>query len=192
MFHIKDDIRAQRSAQLLYNGLMTLLDTKPFTQITVSDLSRESTVGRTTFYRHFDDTIDILTWQCNTHMHDALTNYVADFKPNDETSSLLRYVLTSILSPQNVKAWEMLLEMERLDIIYNVFIQNAHIVLECYEQMGLYHPNDDYAYFVSTRVGFLTGILNGWLHSGKQQTVDEILAIVLRQHQEVIASELLF
>ena len=43
MYHIKNDKRAYMSAELISSGLLELIKTVPFEQITISDIQRVST-----------------------------------------------------------------------------------------------------------------------------------------------------
>ena len=65
MYHIKNDQRAIRSSQMMYVGLARLMREKPFNAITVTDLVATAQVGRTTFYRNFDEIEDILRMRCD-------------------------------------------------------------------------------------------------------------------------------
>jgi AcrR family transcriptional regulator len=47
-----DDARVRRSAQALRVGLMSLLETKSFDQITVREICKQAGVHYTTFFRH--------------------------------------------------------------------------------------------------------------------------------------------
>lgn len=90
MYHIKEDIRAERSALMLYEGLMSILKDKKLNKITVSDISKASTVGRATFYRNFDEIIDILYWRCDTEFSRVLRGFT-ESKPNlNEEDVLLK------------------------------------------------------------------------------------------------------
>lgn len=63
MYHIKEDKRSLRSAQLIYQGLLDCLEEKEFQQISISDIQRKSFVSRSTFYRLFDTLNDVLDYQ---------------------------------------------------------------------------------------------------------------------------------
>lgn len=65
MYHIPNDARALKSAELLFNGLICLMNKKLFTDITVTDLVDVSGVSRATYYRLFDNITDILSWKLN-------------------------------------------------------------------------------------------------------------------------------
>jgi AcrR family transcriptional regulator len=55
MYHISNNRRAEKSAELIYQGLLTCLKHKNFDQVTITDLQKASGVARTTFYRAFDN-----------------------------------------------------------------------------------------------------------------------------------------
>lgn len=65
MYHIQKDIRAQKSAKLIGEGMLKCLGEKRFEEISVSDVQRASSVGRSTFYRLFDNTADVLAYLCD-------------------------------------------------------------------------------------------------------------------------------
>lgn len=59
MYHISDDIRAQKSARRICESLMECAKHKPFSEITVSDLNKEYDISRTTFTECL-----ITPWMC--------------------------------------------------------------------------------------------------------------------------------
>lgn len=50
-----EDLRQRRTRKHLTEALLTLLEERPFSQISVVDICRRAMVHRTTFYAHFDD-----------------------------------------------------------------------------------------------------------------------------------------
>ena len=52
--------KALESQRKIYKGLRHLLETKPLIEISVTDISEECQISRTTFYRNFDNVNDIL------------------------------------------------------------------------------------------------------------------------------------
>lgn len=46
MYHISNDKRAQKSAQLIGNGMLNCLEHKEFGEITIAEIQRASTVSR--------------------------------------------------------------------------------------------------------------------------------------------------
>jgi AcrR family transcriptional regulator len=56
----KDDLRVQRTQQLLRTALVSLIEEKGFEALTVQDIIDRANVGRATFYAHFDNKEDLL------------------------------------------------------------------------------------------------------------------------------------
>jgi AcrR family transcriptional regulator len=189
VYHIKDDPRSIKSANLLYAGLMECLKKKPLAKVTVTDVTKVSTVGRATFYRSFDEVPDILAWRCNLEFEKTLSSFVASNPPMEKEDELLLYVLRHWMS--SPKILEVLIDAGRLDIIFNAFVNNAHIIMDFLESRGIDMKTDDFEYFISVRAGFFIGIIRAWVACGKTQTPEEVARIVAEQHDQVKASELL-
>jgi hypothetical protein len=192
MYHIKTDIRAERSSELLYEALMKCLEIKPFDQIQISDISRLSTVSRATFYRNFDSLIDILAWKSDSKFKEALTSYIASSPDLTKSGSLIEHVVMFWTRKENLTIIETLVSMGRSDIVFNSFIANAGILLDFYESKGLYKKNSDYEYFISIRAGYLLGILRGWIMSGKKDSPEKVTSIVDKMTHEVSQSNVIF
>lgn len=58
----KVDLRVQKTEQALLDAMQTLLETKPMSRITISDLCTAAKVRRATFYTHFQDKNDFLNF----------------------------------------------------------------------------------------------------------------------------------
>ncbi|MDY3281523.1 TetR/AcrR family transcriptional regulator [Dysosmobacter sp.] len=55
-----EDRRARRTRRLLKESLLELMQEKPFSQISVRDVTERADVNRTTFYLHYTDTARLL------------------------------------------------------------------------------------------------------------------------------------
>lgn len=54
------DLRQQKTRKLLVDALISLLQQKPFSQLSVTDICQTAMVHRTTFYAHFSDKQELL------------------------------------------------------------------------------------------------------------------------------------
>lgn len=191
MFHLRDDIRAERSAKMLYDGLIETLQTKPLNKVSVSDICNASTVSRATFYRNFDEVPDLLSWKCEQLFEEMLRAFTASDPDLSEEDVLIRYILEYWMETGHMELLSTIMEANRLDIIYNCFIDKAGILMDFLEKEGIHMDTTNYSYFISVRAGFFVGMIRGWMVNGKKQTPDEITAIVRRQHDDVVRSGLL-
>jgi AcrR family transcriptional regulator len=63
-----EDIRLRRTRDALYAALDALLGERPFSEITISDLTARAKIGRPTFYRHFRDIDAMLVMQLHSDL----------------------------------------------------------------------------------------------------------------------------
>jgi AcrR family transcriptional regulator len=189
VFHIKDDVRAQRSAQLMYAGLMKVLEKKKLSEATVTDVSHASTVGRATFYRNFDEVTDILWWRVNDEFARVLNNFMRTHATFDEPDELLTYLLRYWM--RHSRDLEVLIDAGRLDVIYDCFVNNADVVVDYLKSLGKDIATDHPDYFVATRAGFFVAVFKTWLQNGKRESPEEVARIVAEQHEQIVRSGVL-
>ena len=189
MYHIRNDVRAEKSAHLLYEGLQKILAKKEFGKITVSDISKESTVSRATFYRNFDEIIDILSWKCDREFHSVLTGFVESVPPLEHQNELLSYVLKYWMA--HIDILEILMNIGRLDIIYNGFVNNSPVITDYLELRGVHMDLENFDYFISVRAGFFVGIIRAWINAGKTQSAEEVSEIVQEQFRQAAGAKLI-
>jgi AcrR family transcriptional regulator len=178
MYHIKDDPRAIRSAEMLYDGLVTLMAEMPFHTIKVKDLVEASHVGRTTFYRHFDTIEDVLRLRSDQVFEDMIQHIIAYVEEHGNASRviLLKPVLRYFFVHSEII--ELLLQADRLDIAMASF----HRAVVPYKAgAAAYYGEIDEGYIefgVTLRIGMVTNILVQWIETGKQQPPDELAEIL--------------
>ena len=173
MYHIKDDQRAIRSAEMLYDGLSKLMREMPFSAIKVKELVETANVGRTTFYRNFDEIEDILRLRCD-QVFDGLIEYLIEYtlKHGNETPVILLKPLLRYFYLHS-EIIELLMTANRLDIAQSSF----HKAIEPFKTqastlLGLENEYIDYA--ATIRLGLATNILVHWIETGKKQAPDEL------------------
>lgn len=70
--------RKLTKAELAYiQALFTLLETRPFDEISITDLSKISQYDRRSYYRHFSCKEDIITLYCRTIIDEMATSLMA-------------------------------------------------------------------------------------------------------------------
>jgi len=189
MYHIKDDKRMMKSSELLYQGLVSCMNRKEFSKITIADLSEASTVGRATFYRNFDNITDILYWKLNQQFSENLNEYVdMNPYPNLRTGFLL-HVFN--YWTRNSETLEYLLKINRIDIVYKCSLENSHIIVNHMKKQAQI-PDFSYDYFIAIRFGILIGIMDTWVKSGKKENADEIVRIIENQLHIATKDNLIF
>lgn len=93
MYHIKNHKKSIKSADLISNAFLNLLETKSYEEISVNDLHKESYVSRTTFYSLFDNVDDIFRYQI-----DQILGEIAETMKTIDDKDLLEYLVYKCIS----------------------------------------------------------------------------------------------
>lgn len=187
MYHIKPDKRAETSAAMLYAALIECLEDTPYEKISITEIVNRATTGRSTFYRNFDEIVDILHWKCDRQFAEVLSGYAQE--GCREKSGLLEYVFGYWQSHSEVL--EILLSINRTDIIYDCFSRNsASIMTMLKEHIDI--PEDQMEYFMTIRISVFVGIVKTWLNRQKKETASEISTLFTHQMVQMVESGLIF
>lgn len=179
MYHIKEDKRAKKSAELIYEALCHCLAHKSFESITISDIERVSHVSRSTFYRHFDQLSDILYWRCDLYFQEVWMQYQPPISLNNHNHNhFVEYFLNYWF--KNNEILEILLNIHRTDIIYACHMDHLPIFLNKCRDF-VFVCAEDMRYFVGIRTGIMIGILMTWIQGGKKESVHELIHILDKQ-----------
>lgn len=131
----------------------------------LSDLQKASGVARTTFYRAFDNISDILYWKCDTCFYEVLGKYHPE--PPFSEVDLARHYFRYWVNRSDIL--ELLIQINRQDIIYACHMKNAEILQERFGQIpGL--PIKYGNYFIAIRTGFTISVLTTWLKGEKKES----------------------
>jgi hypothetical protein len=160
---------------------------KPFDEITISDLQKASSVARTTFYRCFDCISDVLYWKCDSCFREVLGNFTtSEFSGEYKLAHhFFRYW------KDHSDILELLITINRQDIIYTCHMKNAEMLRERYGDVpGLSKANA--GYFMAIRTGFMISILTTWLRGGKKESPDTLLKIIHEQLSIMAKRDLMY
>ena len=176
MYHIREDRRSEQSAELIYDCILKLMDQKSYDKISVTDIQRKSGIARTTFYRCFDNILDVFLWKCDAAFQAAFSSY----RPPDYRGEfdLARHFVNYWI--ENYQILEILMRISRPDIIFTCHMKNAYILEERYGVLPNL-PRAHSEYYLSVRTGFTISILFAWLKGGRKENADEIIAIIREQ-----------
>ncbi len=173
MYHIKNDRRAVRSAEAIYEALVTLMAQKEFDKIKVSEIVEQAQIGRATFYRNFDTQEDVLRWRCD-QIADKLIPYITSFtrsQPNTSRITYLKPILRFFYLDSTII--ELLIEAGRIDIL-QVVVQEW-LERSSLKAIALLDVPETYLnYWVALRSAAMVSILVQWVKEGKQHAPDDL------------------
>ena len=173
MYHIKNDQRAIRSSRMLYEALAQLIRERPYNSITVTHLVETAQLGRTTFYRNFDEIEDILQMRCD-QVFDELLAYLVAYRQEDRSDEpgkmlkpLLRYFYL------NSDIIDILLRAKRIDILQDSFRKRSQWIQASVAQQ-LQISEEYAAYGAEIRINIMIAIVAHWVKTGKREAPDEL------------------
>jgi AcrR family transcriptional regulator len=185
MYHIKEDQRSIRSSEMIYAGLAALMRERDFATITVTDLVEAAQVGRATFYRHFDEVIDVLRLRSD-QVFDGLVDYLQEYRHYQTPESgvqLLKPVLRYFYLHSELI--ELLMQAKRVDIAEESFRRIMAPAIGVFRAM--YDVEGDIVdYLFAMRIGGIIAILVHWIETGKKQAPDALADDLIRMMGTVV------
>lgn len=92
----KEDLRIKRTKNLLVKALFELLAEKSIDKISVLDICDRAAVHRTTFYKHYEDKYDLLTYSLNKWQEEILPESILSM--DFESAKLFSlHIMTNII-----------------------------------------------------------------------------------------------
>jgi AcrR family transcriptional regulator len=185
------DPRIRRTRQLLQEALFNLMQTKPFDEISVNDISEVATVNRATFYDHYTDKYSLLEAVIAGGFHQLLHQRNVQFDgscPSAATAIILATCdyLTNTHSNSTVcnrqSAFEPLVDAAIIAAIRRVLERGMPPELP---STGMIAAAASWAIYGAARQWFFTPN-----HLPAKQIVPEILELVLPILQQAIREHL--
>ena len=169
MYHIADDIRARRSAQKLVQALEHCLDKRRYEEISVSELCAAAGVGRTTFYRLFDNLTDVLYYQCC-----QVLQLITDAVERHGVESLRQATLDFFNAwMKHRKLLETLQATNQLGLLHKAHLESIASFRTVIATVGrMDKAQEDYALAVLT--ASLPTMIRVWTLRGKKETAEEL------------------
>jgi hypothetical protein len=160
---------------LIYHALVDLLRNQGRTveSIHVSDLSTLSTVSRGTFYRHFDQIIDVLTWVSDAEMQASCERVFAGKNLYLFNQYFFKYWY------QHSDHFELLTSIGRSDIFLNSLVTTLNEyspVFFCNSSLTTIQQQ----YLINIWASIQWTILKQWIMNGQKEPIEELAAFALR------------
>ena len=102
IFKMSYDNASNQRKQQLACALKEMLQTKPLSKISVSDLIRHCNINRKTFYYHFEDIFSLLEWTLQQETIELLKRYNIFTDYNNAIGFVIDYVETNYSMLSNI------------------------------------------------------------------------------------------
>jgi len=181
MYHIKEDKRAQASAQRLVQGLLDCLKTIPLKEVSVADLHRATGLSRATFYRLFDTIEDVLQYHFDCLLADFARRSIREL-PNGPMAMLEE---TVVLSMENHAFLKILVDNGRFDLVHRCVEQSFRLPgVEERLQLNRWPPVEQ-DYILAQFSMSIAAVLVAWERNGRRQSAAQVVEY-LRHYVQTI------
>lgn len=169
MYHIANDKRAKKSADLIADGLLACLEEKHFENITISDINKKSYVSRSTFYRLFDNTMDVISYLCDRMFEDLIETFSDRVWTQEDNPIVLFF--------EQIMKHDLLIDIltkgNRVDILYDTHMKyNQYFYRYYLDNMNL--KEDEAKYVVGILSSSLCSFITTWSAEGKKDSAEQL------------------
>lgn len=169
MYHISNDKRAQKSAELIWQGMEQCLQEKPFQKLRISDINQKSYVSRATFYRLFDNLQDVLIYKCDqiySQLAEAFKSKTLHSKQDFFLLLIEKWMAQEVLV-------ETLVENNLTGILYDTHMKNRGFMKTIFLKDTVI--SDGAAdYMVSLLANTIPATMNTWYRHGRKESPMEV------------------
>ena len=184
----KSESKYFNTAKKMDKALISLLEEKSFEYITVSEICKKAGVNRSTFYLHYENTVDLLNETARFLLDDFMSYFNVNSKiitNKFKESSLdeLNFISNEYLQPyltyvkDNKRVFSTVL-LHSVSFGFNEIFQSLYNnifnpILERYN-----YPAADRKYAMMFYLNGITAIVTEWLKDGCEKTIDEVSQII--------------
>lgn len=184
----KSESKYFNTAKKMDKALISLLEEKPFSYITVSEICKKAGVNRSTFYLHYESVVDLLNETVRFLLDDFVSYFKIDKKSlanKFEKSSLeeLIFVSDEYLHPYLSYIYDnkhvfstVLLHADSFgfnEIFQRLYENIFNPILERFD-----YPLADRKYVMMFYLNGITAIVNEWLKDGCKKSIQEVSQII--------------
>lgn len=177
MYHKNDDLRSKKSKEWIYEALCQLIETKPYFQITITELIKRAGVGRSTFYRNYDIIDDVLIEKLDSIFEDFYKHiFDNQFIQQFELSSQL-FIPVFNFWKKDSQILETIIKADRLHILNTRFLKSINFVITKFNLFSTLNESDlQYATVIIS--GIVQSVLVKWVNDGKNISAEKLTQII--------------
>ena len=167
MYHIKNDKRCLKSAARIGEAFRTILASKQLSEITVTDIQKASGVGRSTFYRLFDNIDDVLLYVAEEEFHGLITLY-KDLSWSGFTEHFIGGIMSESRGLVNIASsgkTRLISKALRINLTQAAETDN-------------YEFDNLSRYMIAMFVGGCISLVTAWDENGREESIDELARLM--------------
>jgi len=164
--------RVTRTRPILCGALLSLLEERPFEQLTVREITAKADIGYATFFRHYPDKEALLNDLAASQISDLLAMTLPILN-NADTRGSARTLCAYVW--EHRKLWSALLTGGAASTLKDEFVRQAQQIAEAQPNPDAWLPNDlSIVFYVTGTVEILTW----WLKQKDPPSVDRMGEVI--------------
>lgn len=184
----KSESKYFNTAKKMDKALISLLEEKSFEYITISEICKRAEVNRSTFYLHYENTVDLLNETAKYLINDFMSYFSVDAKNvikkfSESSLDELNFISDEYLHPylyyikDNKRVFSTVLlhsaSFGFSEIFQRLYENIFNPILERYN-----YPTADRRYAMMFYLNGITAVVTEWLKDGCEKTIEEISKII--------------
>lgn len=168
---------SKMTKKALASSLKKLMEQKPLSKITVTDITEECGINRHTFYYHFQDIFDLVEWIYLTEAEEAIS---APGAPGSWEEGLRRLFTYGQENKRFVMGTYESFQKEHLQKFTqkHVEILVCKVLSERAESQDI--PDSSIEFLISFYTYAYTGVILNWIENGMKEDPDTVIKMLAR------------
>lgn len=166
------DVRVKLTKKMIFEAFLNILKNKPIAKTTVKEICAFAGINRTTFYKYYKDTYDLLE-QIEDELID---NLQANLEHIDKSSlsDIFTIILTDIYEKRELYVIlfsESQGKLFRKRLFSLCYEDNKKVILEFFPKL----PEEKQEWLYYFIADGCNSVLKQWIHSGFKQSIEEMV-----------------
>ena len=166
------DVRVKLTKKMIFEAFLSILKNKPIAKITVKEICEAADINRTTFYKYYKDTYDLLE-QIEDELIDNLQANLVHIDKSS-LSDIFTIILTDISEKRELYVTlfsEGQGKVFRGRLFSLCYEDNKKVMLEYFPEL----PEDKQEWLYYFIADGCNSVLRQWIHGGFKQPIEEIV-----------------
>ena len=184
----KSESKYFNTAKKMDKALISLLKEKPFEYITVSEICKRADVNRSTFYLHYENTVDLLGETARLLLDDFISYFDVDRK--SITTKFAESSLDELNFISDKYLYPYLSYIKENRIVFSTVLLHAdsfgfnEVFQRLYENVfnpvleRFNYPVADRKYAMMFYLNGITAVVTEWVKDGCEKTIGEVSQII--------------
>ena len=166
------EIKSELSRSWMYEALLQLMDKKPFSRISITEITKKAGVSRVTFYRHYNSKEEIFIKK----LDDLFEDFYGRTKPRSNSPDFAYD--TGLLGLKFIKKNKgFLLKMTEAGISHMIL----KVFIEYIKRIYVVNDEDDH-YYAHYIAGGLYSTIIEWINREHDRTPEEMASFLEKLH----------